>query len=94
MAELIHVVGRALGLVEPVLIAPQGDAWHRAKAVQDTAGGRIGHVLEPVCGGPPHPWVAVTVELAELLQRSPCQRCHPIDGAQLAVSDIDPEEAT
>jgi hypothetical protein len=94
MADLIQVVGRALVVhVEPVLIAPHGGAYHVARAVVFTEAGKVGHVLEAKCGTVGPAWIAVDQLLAEALQRSRCERCHPYDrGEQLAVSDLDPEE--
>lgn len=82
-AQPVDRAGVRLAVVlEPVLIAPHGDQYHRP--VQAFPGDWR---LAPRCGSAGERWVALDLDFAELLDRGPCGRCWNGGVDQLAIID-------
>jgi hypothetical protein len=83
--RLTHIT-TTVELIEPVLIAPHGDNYHRPKATINIGVAGL-YVLAPKCNASAVRWLAVDKPFAELLERGPCPSCDDIK--QETISDLE-----
>jgi hypothetical protein len=86
----LQAVARIIAIVDPVLIAPHGDRFHRAPVLLQTHAGPIAWADAAVCRAPAERWVAVDRVFAQALDRQPCGNCWPPDKLdQLTITDAE-----
>lgn len=84
--ERITHITTTVELIEPVLIAPHGETFHRPKAHINLGIAGL-YVLSPKCNASAVRWLAVDMPFAELLERAPCPSCDEL--RQETITDID-----